>query len=375
MKTLLASAALAATFIGLGSTAVADDFRHITFRESPFAPYRGIHPIGAETAGDAAHYAFDYDAQGRVISITRRMGDTPIGYNGNWDSFLWFAPQVRMQYEDGREIHTFYDRSGAQIAAHGNVYSAVYTLDESGERTRLEFFDSEGQPSESEWNIHHYEWNRSADGHVMERRYDLAGEMQPLRPFLIFHEVKLEYDRDGLLVFMRNYGLNSEPTNNDSGAGIDRITYDLDGNFVRWQVYDHAGNPVEGNRPGVHMGEHLYDNHGNKIGLRGFDRYGNAMAFADGNMLMLSDYDERGNRIGHSAIDAEWNERFRMDFTYSDDGVRSTQVRALDSNNTPVSHPALGGAAIVQFEYDEDGTRQAERFNADMSPYEPAETE
>ena len=46
-------------------------FRHIMFRESPYAEYRGIHPVAIQQgeslrAPDFAHYAISRDAEGRV---------------------------------------------------------------------------------------------------------------------------------------------------------------------------------------------------------------------------------------------------------------------------------------------------------------------
>jgi hypothetical protein len=217
---LLASAILA---LSASAPALAQDnadYRHLMFRESPYAPYRGIHPIEPEEAEAVAHYDFSYDAQGRVTRIAYQIGDTPIGDNGVFDTFIWFAPEVRIAWEDGREVHTYYGRSGEQISAHGDVYRAVYTLDETGARTALEFFDESGAPSQNAWGVHRYSWRPSDDGHIFENRYDLAGEMVAMRPELEFYEIKLEYDRDGRLAFMRNCGRNGEPANNATGAGI-----------------------------------------------------------------------------------------------------------------------------------------------------------
>lgn len=349
------------------------DYRHLMFRESPYAPYRGIHPIDPDQAETVAHYDFSYDAQGRVTRIAYQIGDTPIGDNGVFDTFIWFAPEVRIAYEDGREVHTYYGRGGEQISAHGDVYRAVYTLDGDGTRTALEFFDESGAPSQNAWGVHRYSWRPSDDGHIFETRYDLAGEMVAMRPELEFYEIKLEYDRDGRLAFMRNYGRNGEPTNNPTGAGIDRITYDLAGNFIRWQVYDHAGNAVEGNTPGVHLGEHLYDANGNKIGMRGFDRHGNVQTFSWGTVLNRVRYDERGNRAEIRNYGPDWNEVIRLQWTWSEDGTRVTAIRSLTPEGELVAHPAMGGAALLRFERDEAGGVSRLAFNADMTPFTPAE--
>lgn len=364
----LALALLAST----GGAAQADQYRHLMFRETPYAAYRGIHPIDAQTASEAAHYAFEYDDQGRVSRIVYQVGDQPVWDNGVWDSFIWFAPDVRISYEPGREVHRYYNTRGERISAHGNVYSAVYTLDADGERTALAFFDAEGERSESEWGIHRYDWRPSDDGHVFERRYDLDGDMMPMRPVLEFYETKMEYDADGRLAFMRNYGLEGVPTDNASGAGIDRITYDLAGNFIRWQVYDRDGNAVEGNRPGVHLGEHLYDAFGNKIGLRGFDRHGNEQVFSWGSLMTRTAYDAHGNRNATWTLAADGSEQQRLGWTYSADGTRVETIRGLTPEGELTAHPGLGGAALIRYTYGADGGRSMERFNADMSVFTAA---
>ena len=347
-----------------------DTYRHIMFRETPFAPYRGIHPVDADTAAGVAHYAFEHDDTGRVTRISRRIGDTVIGDNGGWDSFIWFAPDVRIRYDGNREIHTYYDRHGERVAAHGNVYSARYTLDDDGRRTALAFFDAEGQPSQSEWNIHRYEWRIDEDGHVRETRFDLDGEMQPLRPDFEFFEVVLEYDAAGQIAFIRNLGLDGVPANNASGAGIDRITYDLDGNFIRWQVYDRDGRPVEGNGPNVHLGEHLYDADGNKTGFRGFDRHGNRIPFSWGDFEQRTEYDSRGNRTALRALDSGGQQDMHLVWSWSEDGTLLNEVRALDRHGETVPHAALGGAAIVRYRHGPDGGRIAEFLNADLTAYD-----
>ena len=134
----------------IAAPASADLYRHIMFRESPYAPYRGIHELDPNLSDEVAHFDFDHDEQGRLIAITHRIGDVVIASNGNWDSFIWFAPQVRIAYGDGTETHTYFNADGEQIHAHGRVWEARYTLDENGERTALAFFDEDGEPSEND---------------------------------------------------------------------------------------------------------------------------------------------------------------------------------------------------------------------------------
>ena len=350
-------------------------YRHLMFRETPYASYRGIHPIGASLANEVAHYEFSYDAEGRVVRIAYKIGDSLIERNGVWDTFIWFAPEIRIAYLNDQIIHSYYDRHGERIHVHGNVYSAVFSVDGDDERIGLEFFDAAGNASESEWGIARYEWRRDDDGHVFERRYNLENTLVAMRPDLEFHEIKLEYDSDGRLSFLRNYGLEGTPTNNATGAGIDRITYDTAGNFIRWQVYDHQGHAVEGNGPNVHLGEHLYDQFGNKIGLRGFDRHGNQISFSNGTFLFRSVFDSHGNRIEQTRFDELGSQISRLKWTYSPNGTLLENVSSLTSDGNLTSSPQLGGAAMLRFIQGEDGSITTQRLDEEMAVISEAKLE
>ena len=52
-----------------------DYFRSLTFRESPFAPHKGIHRISPERAAEVNHFRFEYDQNGRIAEITFGLGD------------------------------------------------------------------------------------------------------------------------------------------------------------------------------------------------------------------------------------------------------------------------------------------------------------
>ncbi|WMS88929.1 hypothetical protein [Pleionea litopenaei] len=345
-------------------------FRHIMFRESPYASYRGIHAVEEKLPKDLAHYQFQYDQQGRVIDIAYQINDRLIRDNQVWDSFIWFAPRVSIRYESNKEIHQYYDLSNNQVAVHGQVYQAEYALNKQGERVSLKFYDQSGAPVESEWNIHRYEW-RHANGKVYEKRFNLDNEQQPLRPVLEFYEVELEYNQKGQLAFMRNLGLTGEPTNNSSGAGIDRIVYDHNGNFVRWQVYDKDGKPVEGNRPMVHIGEHLYDEFGNKVGMRGFDRYGKRIPFSWGAFEHVSVFDKHGNQSEHLIYQADGRLDRRLSIEYTEQLTEVEWLRSLTEAGDLIASPMLGGAATMKLVYHDDGTVERQLFNADGTPYVP----
>jgi len=370
--------------IGVGASAISNPaiastpvmesskfFRHLMFRESPYAPYKGIHPISASEAKTSAHYKFDYDSKGRVVAIAHQIGNEVIADNGNWDSFIWFAPKVTIEYGKNHQIHRYYDVENQQIEAHGKVYRAEYKL-ANGERIELKFYDKEGNPSQNAWNAHQYQWQHDNEGRVIEKRYGLDGQLVSIRPQFEFYETRLDYDQQGRLQFMYNYGTTGESTNNPSGAGIDRIFYDLDGNFQRWHVYDKDGNPVEGNRPMVHIGEHLYDSLGNKIGMRGFDKHGAPMKFAWGDFLLKHDYDSFGNQTGTQVFDEMGQQKMHAVVEYSEDGLQRKWIKFVNEQGELIASPQLGGAAALEFHY-EDGKKIANgrsRYDTNMKKLE-----
>lgn len=349
------------------------NYRHIMFRETPYASYRGIHPISEMASKNNAHYQFSYDDQGRVNEIRYQMNDQLIRGNEVWDSFIWFAPKVVINYHKNKEIHTYYNAQNKQISAHGKVFKAVYALDENGKRIALSFFDETAQPIESAWHIHRYEW-RHENGKVYEKRFNLNNEQQPLRPEFKFFEVELTYDEDDKLTFVKNLGLDGKPSNNDSGAGIDRIIYDQHGNFTRWQVYDKDGNPVEGNRPMVHVGEHLYDDFGNKVGLRGFDKFGNRKAFSWGAYEHVSAYYPNGNQKSHKIYDEKGQLSRHLLIEYNQAQSHISWLKSLDENNQLTASPMLGGAAALKYEYLDDGSAKRRLFNSDLIQYTPPQS-
>lgn len=354
------------------SSGESEYFRHLMFRESPYAPYKGIYPISQQEAAKAAHYRFDYDKKGRVVSIAHMIGDQIIGDNGNWDSFIWFAPKVMIEYGKNKETHRYFDVVDQQIEAHGNVYTAEYKI-KDGKRVQLSFNGKDGKPSQNAWGAHKYIWSVDENGWIVEKRFALDKKMVSIRPQFGFYETRLQYDDEGKLMFMYNFGLDGKPTNNETGAGIDRIYYDHNGNFQRWQVFDKDRNPVEGNRPMVHIGEHLYDELGNKVGMRGFSKTGAPMMFAWGHSKVVNEYDEFGNQSSVISYGKESKFLANAKIEYTKDGLNRRWIKFVDEKGQLVNAPQLGGAAALEIHY-ENGSRVASgrtRYDDQMKKLEP----
>lgn len=373
---MLSKGLLGAILIALTSTSIQaqkapEYFRHLTFRESAFAPYKGIHPINAEQAKGAAHYRFEYDDKDRVKMLSHQIGDELIADNGNWDTFIWFSPKVTIEYGKGKETHRYFNVDNVASEVHGKVYRAEYKLNAENQRVSMHLFDKEGQPSLNAWGSNHYTWSTDSEGRITEKRYDLNGKQVAIRPGFDFYEIRLDYDKNGLLMFMTNYGLDGKITNNESGAAIDRIYYDQEGNFQRWSVFDKERNPIEGNIPMVHIGEHLYDKHGNKVGMRGFNRYGEPINFSWGPFSVKKGYDKFANQnqvVNFSKPDVVFN---TTNFEYTKDGLKRQWMKFVDTSGELISSPRLGGAAALEFHY-EKGSKVAtgrSRYNEELKPF------
>jgi hypothetical protein len=302
--------------------------------------------------------------------VSHRIGDDLIADNNNWDSFMWFSPKMTIQYTSGEEVREYYDHLGQQIAAHGNVYRAVFKTDAQGRRTEVRFYDEKGDPSESEWGIHRYQWTEHTGESVMEERFDLKGEPKTIRPEFTFYTVQLVYGNDDFLDFIYHLDENGELINNSMKAGLDRIVYDNEGNFSRWMVFDKDRKPVEGNAPGFAIGEHLYDCRGNKVELRGFDVEGNLKAWSSGAARVVNTYDAFNNQVEVKLFDISGRLMQHVQRTYSADGKRVEWVRFLDEEGQLTMHPQVNFAAI-NLVYGEDGTIIARRrYDAQMKEIE-----
>ncbi|MEZ5472527.1 MAG: hypothetical protein R3E90_12200 [Marinicella sp.] len=349
-------------------------FRHLKFRETPFSSYQGIHPINQQQAQTTAHYRFEYDDQQRITLIAYMLGDQIINDNGNWDTFIWFAPKVTISYQPNQETHQYFNAGNQRISAHGAVYTATYQLDKQGKRHSLAFTNENNEASENAWGIHRYQWQHVNQQELIEKRFSLDGNQQPIRPEFKFFETHMTFDDLGQLQLMKNFGLDGKPTNNDSGAGMDRIFYDFAGNFQRWHVFDKDGHPVEGNRPMVHIGEHLYDEFGNKIGLRGFDKQSLPKTFSWGEFLIKRSFDASGNQTASLVYDENMQLVSNIKIEYSSDGLKRTWLKSFDTSGKLTSSANLGGAAAINYKYEADSLTPNKiiRLDEQLNPINPS---
>ncbi len=342
-------------------------FTHMTFRETPFADLRGIYPITEEHSKDRNHYRFSYDASGRPVEVSFRLGDDIRNLNVSSNA-LNFAPVIRIKYEEGMEVRTFFDRFMNPILGNG-AFREVYEVDENGNRRSLRFYDVEDAQIESDWGIHTYEWSVDRRGTVTETRSDSHGEPVSIRPHFPFYCVKLHYDQQGLLALMENYGTTCEElTLNNMHAAQDKLQYNASGGFYAWNVYDAEEKRSVGNGPMVARGIMERDDlgHTTREYFEGVD--GEMMTSAHGWTNTYASFDEHGNmieRFNHDATGKRTNNPLLgysgYVLTYNESGKHRTSLTYQNADSSPATHRARGFHS-VRTEYDARGIRVRSRF-------------
>lgn len=347
-------------------------FGHIMFQETPYTPFKGIHPLSEQEAHKRVHYRFTYNDQHQVKTIRSYSGKHAARYYGSFDTYYWVAAGVSIDYEVGKETHYFLNVQGEKIHSPHLPHHGIYTLDENGLRVGLRYFSADNEAQNNHLGIHRYEWRHEKNGVVIENRFDKKGNFVQLRPDFDFKQVRFTFDKQQNVQFMHNYSTDGNPLNNSTGAGIDRIFYDHQGNFMRWQVYDKDGNPVEGNGPNVHIGEYLYNQHGDKLVARFFDRYGKPMLSSNGLHRAVNRYNNIGIFTQESQFDVDGKITQVHQREFSPQGTHVIWDRFFDGEMQPRINPYFGGAAAVNYLYNEHGNlKERVHYDAALKFFDP----
>ncbi|GHF19254.1 hypothetical protein GCM10017044_12260 [Kordiimonas sediminis] len=215
----------------------------VTFRETPFADIRCGRKLRQQTIGEMKHFQLDYDGAGRLTEVRYQQGTSLRAYS---DRFVR-APRIAITYQNDTEIRTFYNEWGHRALVSGDVYEVRFNLDAEGVRKAAHFYGLDGQPVNNDFGIAKYEWDVATDGDVIERRYNLAGELVRNRPGFGYMITRFSYDARGLLAQMDNLGTDGlKVTADEAGIVSTRINYDHHGQFTGWVNLNAAGNPQRG---------------------------------------------------------------------------------------------------------------------------------
>jgi hypothetical protein len=99
-------------------------------------------------------------------------------------------------HQKGKEVRTYLDKNGKRITNDRAVYKEVFTGTKKGNYSKLEFFDANDQPMESNWEISEYLWFKKSKM-VIEKRYNLKKEAKNLSTYFDFGITGMTVRKDG----------------------------------------------------------------------------------------------------------------------------------------------------------------------------------
>ena len=348
---------------------LSDYYLTLAFRESPYAPHKGLHRISADRALSINHYRFDHSEDGRLIGITFALGDQQRRQN-HTANYFWYASAERYEYRDDQVFVTYLDEWGEPTTVRGEVAVSVYRLDQQGRRIELSYLGVEGAPVNNDWGIHRYHWRHLDDGSVIETRYDLDGGEVPIRPGFEFKTIRLSYDANGFTRLMQRVDDGGQLVGEAGEFAQDRFTYSPGGGLVQYDVLDAKGAPA-GNHQDISSGlltftaqgyEHIASyqgadgnpartDHGWWQSERAYDRFGNLTL----NAFQSLDGSPRDNpKTGYATAVIEWH----------DDGMRRKSMRYFDESGKATNHSGRGYHAVF-YDYDENGRALEQRYTTD----------
>jgi hypothetical protein len=340
-----------------GQSVRSEYYAVIPFWESQVQPFKGAVPITKIQAQERIHLRLDYDSLNRVIQSNVMIGTHLKAFQGFMKLYI-DAPLIRVEYQDAREVHSFYDHFGEPTEVMNGVFRKIYEKDESGRNVKLLFLDRNGSPAEDHFGYVRYEWTHTFDGAIIEERFTSDDNPGPLRVGFQFMRTRMIYGPDGYPQILHNIDEAGNLVNSESGAAIFKYYYDVQGRFDRWEVFDKEGNPAIGpsdtsGEQNVHEGYYLRE-------IRFFDTQGAPVKHWSGAEKWVQSYDRFGNRTiraFHTYEDELMNGYggyAQSIYTWSTDGRWLQSEHFLDENGNPTNHSRTG-VSKVTYQRDESG--------------------
>jgi hypothetical protein len=241
-------------------------YRHLRYNHvSPFIQLVGIYPIDETTAKATSHYIFKYDNSNRLVEIINNHYHTekkhPLASIGVF--------KMVIEYEKGEETRTFFDLNNHRITNDRGVYKEVFSLGKNQFKNTLAFYDLEGNPMESNWNISKYQWEKKNDW-VIERRFNLKNEAVKLSPYFDFDVTGILLNKNGAPKAKYNLDEKLAIVENSLGIASYQDKYDDQGSHVEYSYHNVKGE-LTLNKSKFAVGEKIYDTLGNHIGIKLYD--------------------------------------------------------------------------------------------------------
>jgi hypothetical protein len=313
-----------------------EHYRSLLFSETPYDIERGAHSLTADQAKTINNYKFSYDKSGRLLSVEFVRNNTLLGY-----SSMGGAAKIVYEYSDNKQIKHFFDKDNKQIESAG-VFTAEYTLDNSGNRMALKYFGKDGAPVENRNKIHSWSWSKLPDGMIRELRYNLAKEETIMNPFCPFYELRFSYNDKGFVTRMANYKadtLYNCTAENCGDIGVSYFTFlpNGQGDVESFSVFN-----VIGQMSNLYWG---WSKRVNKFDVNGY-------------VTETVYYDQDNEFLGGKKVPV-------TQYVYDEHGA-PVKVISMDKDRNIIENPD-NSVAITEYKYDETGNRtETLTFNKDQ---------
>lgn len=263
------------------------------------AEIKGINPISEQQASSQPHYIFNYGDKGQIIEIENNFYNSrrlhPLTHFG--------VKYIEFSYGDGQQTREYFDVNRQPMNNIRGVQKEVYRVDDTGFIYQLKFFDKDSQPVESRWNIAEYKWHKKGNL-VVEQRFNLKGEKQPLSPYFPFNDTAIEYGANNEPY--RHYNLNEEfeIIENEHGIAYYQDTYDSEGKHFKYAYYD-DNDKLALNQWQFAYGVKRYDSQGYYLARDVFDDKGEKLPSMNPSMIKATAEDDTEiKRVSKGYIEA-----------------------------------------------------------------------
>ena len=306
---------------------VADNVKHyrqILFTETNFDNIVGNHEITAEEAKTVNNYKFTLDEKNRPVTIEYCRDTVLLGY-GSTD-----AAKIVITYTDSTETRLYFDKENKSQEVDGKVFKSVFSLDKSGMRTGLKFYDKDGKNIENRNKIASYTWSKLPDGMVRENRFNLENKEVIMNEFCPFFELRFSYNEKGVVTRMANYQadtLHNCTAENCGDIGVSYFSFVISdkGDLQEFSVHN-----TTGRFSNLYWGWAKFANTHDSIG----------------NVLETVYWDQDEEYLSGKKIPV-------YQYKYDTHGAR-IETAFLDSKKNIINHPE-SGVAITEFKYNELG--------------------
>ena len=329
----------------------------IEFVETPLSYIKGSVPLKKDVALHRNHYRFSYDSQNKLVSIAFYNGSVPKNPNHTANLFT-LAHRMEFSYQSDSEKVTFFGTNGKQISVLGNCSEFVFNLNKLGFKESLHFLDASSDRVENSWDIFEYKWEYLNDGTVVEDRFNKQGKQVSIRPGFEFYRLKLYFNTRGHIALMQNIDNDGNLFENSSGASQDKITTNVNGNFLQWQVLDNNHKLEKGNGPDVAKGIQKFNEFGYESELEHRDENNKPMYSAYGICISKTQFDEFGNiskRTFYNEENQPSNHKIagyhKLKIKWDKSGNYREMLSYFDVNGKPTIHVTRGYHS-VKYYYD-----------------------